>query len=73
MLISFPFIDLTGSKSLNKIPYSNITCFSSLNISNAYVFRKLKPRKYKYKNKEYITMIEDVQFLTNPSNIQVRM
>ena len=46
--------------------------FSSSNISNALdVFRKLRPRKYKYK--EYITTIVDVLFLPNLSNIQLRI
>ena len=35
--------------SLNLIPYGNKLHFSSSNISNALdVFRKLRPRKYKY-------------------------
>ena len=46
--------------------------FSLSNISNALdVFRKLRPRNYKYK--EYITTIVDVLFLSNLSNIQLRI
>ena len=49
--------------SLNLIPYGNKLHFSSSNISNALdVFRKLRPRKYKYN--KYITTIVDVLFLT---------
>ncbi|HSF52039.1 MAG TPA: hypothetical protein VLA74_14870 [Nitrososphaeraceae archaeon] len=35
------------------------------------VFRRLRPRKYKYK--EYITIKVDVLFLTNLNNMQVRI
>jgi hypothetical protein len=59
-------IDLRRIKLLYPIPYRYITpLFSSLNGSNALeVLRKLRPRKYKYK--EYITTIKvDVLFLRN--------
>jgi hypothetical protein len=39
-----------------------------VNSSNALeIFRRLRPRKYKYK--EYITIIVDVLFLTNLNNM----
>ena len=49
-----------------------MTSFPSSNISNALeVFRKIRPRKYKYK--EYVTTIVDVLFLSNLSIIHLRI
>jgi hypothetical protein len=57
-------IDLTRTKSLNPIPYGNMTPFPSLNMTNALkVFHRLRPRKYRLR--EYITIAMDILFLSN--------
>ena len=58
------FVKLVRIKSLNPVPNGNALLFSSLKIVSALnVFRRLRARKYKYK--DYITTIVDVLFLSN--------
>ena len=49
------------NQPLNPLPYRHVVLFSSLKIISAYVFRKLRSRKYQYR--EYRSIIVDVLFL----------
>ncbi|MGZ5511602.1 MAG: hypothetical protein ACXWFC_14180, partial [Nitrososphaeraceae archaeon] len=61
---TLPFVKLVRIKSLNPVPNRNVTPFLISKIVSALnVFRRLRARKYKYK--EYITTIVNVLFLSN--------